>query len=450
MAEKKILLEEREMPKAWYNVLPDLPEPLPAVLHPGTRKPVTADDLSPIFPMACIEQEMSSQPRIDIPEEVLKVYTQYRPTPLRRAFRLEEAIGTSAKIYYKDESLSPAGSHKPNTAIAQAYYNKKEGIKRLATETGAGQWGSALAFACKMFGLECTVYMVGISYDQKPYRRLLAQSWGAEMFRSPSNKTKFGRKISQEDPNCLGSLGIAISEAIEDAVTHEDTKYSIGSVLNHVLLHQTIIGLEVEKQLQKVGEKPDIMIGCVGGGSNYAGFFLPFLPRKLAGEKIRFIAVEPTACPTLTKGPYNYDFGDTACTTPLLKMFTLGHSFVPPPIHAGGLRYHGGAPIVCHLLKLGLVEARAYHQKEVFEAALLFTQTEGFLPAPETAHATKAVIEEAKKAKPGTVIVFNHSGHGYFDLGAYDAYFRGKLEDYTYPQEKIEEALKSLPEVEKV
>jgi tryptophan synthase beta chain len=292
--------------------------------------------------------------------------------------------------------------------------------------------------------------MVGISYDQKPYRRLLAQSWGAEMFRSPSNRTEFGKKTRKEDPDCLGSLGIAISEAIEDAATHEDTKYSIGSVVNHVLLHQTIVGLEVEKQLEKVGEKPDIMIGCVGGGSNFSGFFLPFLPRKLAGEKIRFIAVEPTACPSLTRGPYKYDFGDTAGTGPVVKMFTLGHSFVPPPIHAGGLRYHGDAPILCHLLKLGLIEARAYHQKEVFDAALLFTQTEGFLPAPETAHATKAVIEEAKKAKPGTVIVFNHSGHGYFDLGAYDTYFRGKLEDYAYPQEKIEEALKSLPEVEEV
>jgi tryptophan synthase beta chain len=292
--------------------------------------------------------------------------------------------------------------------------------------------------------------MVGISYDQKPYRRLLAQSWGAEMFRSPSNKTEFGKKTRKEDPNCLGSLGIAISEAIEDAATHEDTKYSIGSVVNHVLLHQTIVGLEVEKQLEKVGEKPDIMIGCVGGGSNFSGFFLPFLPRKLAGEKIRFIAVEPTACPSLTRGSYKYDFGDTAGTGPVVKMFTLGHSFVPPPIHAGGLRYHGDAPILCHLLKLGLIEARAYHQKEVFDAALLFTQTEGFLPAPETAHATKAVIEEAKKAKPGTVIVFNHSGHGYFDLGAYDTYFRGELEDYAYPQEKIEEALKSLPEVEEI
>ena len=450
MAEKKILLEEREMPKAWYNVLPDLPGTLPPELHPGTKKPLVPEDLLPIFPMACIEQEMSPQPRIDIPEEVLKVYTQYRPTPLRRAYRLEEAIGTSAKIYYKDESLSPPGSHKPNTAIAQAYYNKKEGVKRLATETGAGQWGSALAFACKMFGLECTVYMVGISYDQKPYRKLLAQSWGAEMFRSPSNKTEFGRKVSQEDPDCLGSLGIAISEAIEDAATHEDTKYSIGSVVNHVLLHQTIVGLEVEKQLEKAGEKPDIMIGCVGGGSNFGGFFLPFVPRKLAGEKIRFIAVEPTACPTLTRGPYKYDFGDTAGMGPVVKMFTLGHSFVPPPIHAGGLRYHGDAPILCHLLKLGLMEAQAYHQKEVFDAALLFTQTEGFLPAPETAHAIKAVIEEAKKAKPGTVIVFNYSGHGYFDLAAYDAYFRGKLIDYTYPQEKIEEALKSLPQVEEV
>lgn len=448
MAERKVLLAESEIPKAWYNVLPDLPKPLPPVINPATKKPITPEDLLPIFPMGLIEQEVSSKRWIDIPEEVLKIYSIYRPTPLYRAYALEEAIGTKAKIYYKNESFSPPGSHKPNTAIAQAYYNKKEGVKRLATETGAGQWGSALAFGCKMFDLQCTIYMVKVSYHQKPYRRILAQSWGAQMFPSPSENTQFGRKMLQENPDSLGSLGIAISEAVEDAATHEDTKYSLGSVLNHVLLHQTIVGLETEKQLEKVGEKPDVLIGCVGGGSNFGGFFLPFFSRKLSGEDIRFVAAEPMACPTLTKGLYKYDFGDTACTTPLLKMYTLGHSFVPPGIHAGGLRYHGDAPILCHLVNLGLVEAQAYHQREIFEAALLFNQVEGFLPAPEAAHAIKAAIEEAKRARPGTVIVFNYSGHGFFDLGAYDAYFKGDLEDYEYPEEKIREALKDLPEIE--
>jgi len=445
--DRKVILPESEIPKAWYNCLPDLPKPLPPVIHPGTKQPITPDDLAPIFPMSLIEQEVSPERWINIPEEILDKYLLYRPTPLHRAYKLEKAIGTKAKIYFKNESVSPPGSHKPNTAIAQAYYNAKEGVKRITTETGAGQWGSALAFATKMFNLGCTIYMVKISYDQKPYRRLLAQSWGAEMVPSPSNRTRFGRKMLEQDPDCLGSLGIAISEAIEDAVTHEDTKYSLGSVLNHVLLHQTIVGLETMKQLEIIGEKPDVLIGCVGGGSNFAGFFLPFLPRKLAGEKLKFLAVEPRACPTLTKGLYKYDFGDTACTTPLLKMYTLGHDFIPPPIHSGGLRYHGDAPILCHLYNLGIVEAIAYHQREVFDAAVLFAQTEGFLPAPETAHAIKAVIDEAEDAPEGKVIVYNHSGHGYFDLSAYGTYFEGKLEDYEYPEEKIKESLKKLPKI---
>ncbi|HEX68406.1 MAG TPA: TrpB-like pyridoxal phosphate-dependent enzyme [bacterium] len=446
--DKKVVLPESEIPKYWYNCLPDLPKPLPPVINPATLKPITPDDLAPIFPMGLIEQEVSQERWIKIPEEVLEKYLLYRPTPLHRAYKFEKALGTKARIYFKNESVSPPGSHKPNTAIAQAYYNAKEGVKRLTTETGAGQWGSALAFATCLFGLKCTIYMVKISYEQKPYRRILAQSWGAEMVPSPSNRTKFGRKILEDDPECLGSLGIAISEAVEDAATHEDTKYSLGSVLNHVLLHQTIVGLETMKQLEMIGEKPSVLIGCVGGGSNFGGFFLPFLPRKLEGEDIRFLAVEPKACPTLTKGLYKYDFGDTACTTPLLKMFTLGHDFVPPPIHAGGLRYHGDAPILCHLYDMGIVEAVAYHQREVFEAALLFARTEGLLPAPETAHAIKAVVEEAKDAPEGKVIVYNHSGHGYFDLSAYQAYFEGKLEDYEYPEEKIKESLAKLPKVE--
>ena len=446
--DKKVILPESEIPKYWYNCLPDLPKPLPPVIHPATLKPITPDDLAPIFPMGLIEQEVSQERWIKIPEEVLEKYLLYRPTPLHRAYKFEKALGTKARIYFKNESVSPPGSHKPNTAIAQAYYNAKEGVKRLTTETGAGQWGSALAFATCLFGLKCTIYMVKISYEQKPYRRILAQSWGAEMVPSPSNRTEFGKKILEEDPECLGSLGIAISEAVEDAATHEDTKYSLGSVLNHVLLHQTIVGLETMKQLEMIGEKPSVLIGCVGGGSNFGGFFLPFLPRKLEGEDIRFLAVEPKACPTLTKGLYKYDFGDTACTTPLLKMFTLGHDFVPPPIHAGGLRYHGDAPILCHLYDMGIVEAVAYHQREVFEAALLFARTEGLLPAPETAHAIKAVVEEAKDAPEGKVIVYNHSGHGYFDLSAYQAYFEGKLEDYEYPEEKIKESLSKLPKVE--
>lgn len=446
----KILLSEKEMPQKWYNVLPELPKPLPPVIHPGTKQPIKPEDLLPLFPMSLIQQEMSQEKFIEIPDPVADIYRLYRPTPLRRARRLEKVIGTRARIYYKDESVSPSGSHKPNTAIAQVYYNKLDGVKRLTTETGAGQWGSALAFACKMFGLECTIYMVKVSYDQKPYRRLLAQTWGATMYSSPSTKTNFGRKVLKQDPDCPGSLGIAISEAVEDATLREDTKYSLGSVLNHVMLHQTIVGLETKKQLKMIGEKPDVLIACVGGGSNFAGFTLPFLPDKLKGDNIRFVGVEPKACPTLTKGLYKYDFGDTACTTPLLKMFTLGHSFVPPGIHAGGLRYHGAAPIVCHLLNLKLMEAVSYHQNECFESAVLFAQNEGFLPAPETSHAIRAVIQEAKGAPEGKVIVYNHSGHGHFDLSSYQSYFAGKLEDYDYPEEKIKMALAELPDIEEV
>ncbi len=446
--DNKILLSEKEMPQRWYNILPDLPKPMPPVIHPGTKQPIKPDDLAPIFPMALIKQEMSPERWIEIPDPVADIYRLYRPTPLRRAKNLEKAIKTKARIYFKDESVSPPGSHKPNTAIAQAYYNKMEGVKRIATETGAGQWGSALAFSCKMFDIECVIYMVKVSYNQKPYRKLLCQTWGATMHASPSENTNYGRMVLKDDPVCPGSLGIAISEAIEDAASREDTKYSLGSVLNHVLLHQTIVGLETKKQLERAGEKPDILIGCVGGGSNFGGFIMPFVPDKIKGSKIRFIAVEPKACPTLTKGLYRYDFGDTACTTPLLKMFTLGHKFIPPGIHAGGLRYHGAAPLICHLLNNKLIEAVSYHQKECFEAAVLFAQTEGFLPAPETAHAIKAVLQEAKNAPEGTVIVYNHSGHGHFDLSAYKAYFEGELEDYEHPEAKIREALADMPDFE--
>ncbi|MCD6385988.1 TrpB-like pyridoxal phosphate-dependent enzyme [Candidatus Sumerlaeota bacterium] len=438
--DNKIILSSRELPRKWYNVLPDLPKPAPPPLDPSTQQPITPDKLLAIFPESLIMQEVSSERWIDIPEEILNIYTIWRPTPLVRARRLEQYLDTPAKIFYKNESYSPPGSHKPNTAVAQAYFNKKEGVKRLTTETGAGQWGSALAFGCNAFGLECMVYMVKISYEQKPYRRVLMETWGANVVPSPSTKTKFGREVLEKDPECLGSLGIAISEAIEDAVTRDDTKYSLGSVLNHVLLHQTIVGLETKKQFEMAGVEPDVLIGCVGGGSNYAGFFLPFVPLKLEGKRdIRFIAVEPKACPTLTKGPYTYDFGDTAETTPLLKMHSLGHNFIPPGIHAGGLRYHGMAPIVSLLCDEGIVEPRAYHQIEVFESAVTFARTEGLVCAPETAHAIKAVFDEAlrcKKEGKEEVIAFNYSGHGFFDLAAYDAYFSGKLQDYDYEPRK--------------
>ncbi|RKY66611.1 MAG: TrpB-like pyridoxal phosphate-dependent enzyme [Candidatus Latescibacterota bacterium] len=450
MQATKIQLDEKQMPTQWYNILADLPFQMPPVLHPATGKPVVPDDLAPIFPMELIKQEMSPERWIDIPEEVQDVYRLWRPTPLYRARRWEKALDTPAKIYYKWEGVSPPGSHKPNTAVAQAYFNKQEGVKRITTETGAGQWGSALAFGCDLFGIECKVYMVRVSYEQKPYRRIMMETWGAKCVPSPSPDTKAGQAVLAQDPDTPGSLGIAISEAVEDAATHDDTKYSLGSVLNHVLLHQTVVGLEAKKQLEIAGDYPDILVGCIGGGSNFAGFFLPFVKDKLDGKLLRIICAEPQACPTLTKAPYAYDFGDVAGLTPLLKMYTLGHTFVPPPIHAGGLRYHGMAPIICALYNHKIIEAVALHQMAVFDAAISFARTEGFIVAPETAHAVKVVMDEALKCKESgeaKTIVFNNSGHGHFDLAAYEAYFAGKLKDYTYPEEKIKEALKDLPKV---
>ncbi len=450
MITKKINLSEREIPKAWYNVVPDMPNPPAPPLNPGTGQPIGPEDLAPIFPMGLIEQEVSQERWIDIPEEVLDIYRLWRPRPLYRAYHLEEVLGTPARIYYKYEGVSPAGSHKPNTSIPQAYYNMKEGVKRHATETGAGQWGSALSLACQMFGLECTVYMVRVSYQQKPYRRSMMQVWGAEVIPSPSDRTNAGRGILEKDPDTPGSLGMAISEAVEDAATRDDTKYSLGSVLNHVLMHQSIIGLETKEQLKKVGDKATVLIGCCGGGSNFAGLAFPFMPEKMAGENIRMVAVEPTSCPTLTKGVYAYDFGDTAQMTPLMLMYTLGHDFVPPGIHAGGLRYHADSPLLSQFVKEGIIEAAAYTQNPVFEAAVKFAQVEGIIPAPETAHAIKAVFDEALRCKEEgkeEVIVFNLSGHGHFDMAAYDAYLAGDLVDYTYPQEMIDESLKKLPKV---
>lgn len=450
MENYRICLSENELPQEWYNIQPDLPRPLPPYLHPATGQPLGPQDLAPIFPISLIEQEMSQEPLIPIPDEVLRVYRLWRPTPLHRARRLEEALKTPARIYYKNESVSPPGSHKPNTAVAQAYYNKVEGVRRLATETGAGQWGCALAFACNLLGLECTVYMVKVSYFQKPYRRSLMHIWGAEVFPSPTDRTNAGRGILAENPDTTGSLGMAISEAVEDAASHEDTKYSLGSVLNHVMLHQTVVGLETKKQLALAGERPDILIGCVGGGSNFAGFCFPFVPDKLKGKEMRIIGVEPTACPTLTRGQYAYDFGDTARLTPLILMHTLGHSFVPPGIHAGGLRYHGDSPLLSLLVHDKVIEARAYAQNPVFEAARLFAQTEGIIPAPETSHAIKAAVDEAvrcREANESKCIVFNFSGHGHFDLAAYDAFLEGKLEDLEYPPEVLARALAALPQV---
>ena len=446
MSSEIVTLPHSEIPQAWYNVLADLPSPLPPPLHPGTGKPLVADDLAPIFPMALIEQEMSSEKWIAIPDEVREQYKIWRPTPLVRAVRLEKALKTNCRIYFKNESISPAGSHKLNTALAQAYYNKKEGVKRITTETGAGQWGSSMAFACQLFGLECVIYMVKSSYHQKPYRRSLMHIWGGEVFASPSGRTNAGRAMLAADPQTPGSLGMAISEAVEDAVTHPDTKYTLGSVLNHVILHQSVIGLETKKQLEIAGEMPDTLIGCVGGGSNFGGFALPFLPEKLKRPALRIIAVEPSACPSLTKGVYAYDFGDIAKLTPLVKMFTLGHTFIPEGIHAGGLRYHGTAPIVAHLKDIGLIEAVAITQNTVFAAALQFARTEGFVPAPETSHAIAATIAEAKK-NDAKCIVMCYSGHGHFDMSAYDAHLAGNLEDYEHPEEKITEALQHLPKV---
>jgi len=452
MERAKFILDEKDMPTHWYNIQPDLPEPLPAVLHPGTGKPVTPDDLAPIFPMGLIMQEFSPERYIEIPEEVQEIYRTWRPTILHRAHRLEKALDTPAKIFFKYEGTSQAGSHKPNTAIAQAYYNKIEGTKRIATETGAGQWGSALAMGCMFFDIELKVYMVRISYDQKPYRRILMETWGATCVPSPSPDTKAGRDMLAKDPDCTGSLGLAISEAVEDAATRDDTHYALGSVLNHVLLHQTIIGEETRKQMEMADAYPDIIVGCVGGGSNFAGQFLPWIRDKISGKKpdLRIICVEPKATPTLTKGPYAYDFGDVAGLTPLLKMYTLGHDFIPPPVHAGGLRYHGMAPIICHLYKLGLIEARAEHQLATFAAGVQFARTEGIISAPEPNHDLKVAIDEALKCKEegkSKNILIAHSGHGHFDLAAYDSYLSGKMVDYAFPEEKMKEALAHLPEI---
>ncbi len=448
MMEDKILLPEREMPRSWYNVIPDLPLPLSPPMHPGTGKPANPSDLEAIFPHALIEQEMTAAPSVPIPDPVLEILRLWRPTPLCRARRLEKALCTPAKIYYKNEGVSPAGSHKLNTSVAQAYYNKMQGVRRLATETGAGQWGSALAFACQVFGLECMVYMVKCSYFQKPHRRTLMECWGAKCIPSPSDRTETGRNILKQDPECPGSLGIAISEAVEDAAQRKDTNYSLGSVLNHVLLHQTVIGQEAIAQMKIAGVLPDVVIGCCGGGSNFAGLAFPFVPLKVGGKNIRLIGVEPAACPTMTKGVYAYDFGDKSGMTPLLKMDTLGHDFIPVGIHAGGLRYHGMSPLVSLLHRAGVIEAVSYPQLKCFEAAIMFARAEGLIVAPETSHAVCCAIDEAIKAREEgreKVILFNLSGHGHFDMGAYEKYFAGELTDYEHPEEKIKEALAHLP-----
>jgi tryptophan synthase beta chain len=450
----KVYLNEDEMPRQWYNLAADLPSPLQPPLGPDGQ-PVTPDMLAPVFPMNIIEQEVSQERWIDIPEPVLEILARWRPSPLHRAYALEKALDTPAEIYFKNESLSPPGSHKPNTAVPQAYYNKVFGIKRITTETGAGQWGSALAFACALFGLECKVYMVRVSFDQKPFRKIMMQTWGATCVASPSSETKAGRDILAKHPDSPGSLGIAISEAIEAAVTDPSGKsrYSLGSVLNHVLLHQTIIGLETKKQLAKIGIKhPDVVIGCVGGGSNFAGLSFPFLADKIAGAQIEVIPVEPTSCPSMTRGPFVYDHGDTAKMTPLLPMHSLGHDFIPPPIHAGGLRYHGVAPLVSQSIVEGLLKPRALHQLECYEAAVLFARTEGIIPAPETSHAIAATIQEAKKAKEEKkkkVILFNFSGHGLMDLAGYDNFFQGKLKDYPLPEHEMGDAIKELGKLPK-
>jgi len=429
----RFTLPQKEIPTHWYNLAADFPAPLPPPLHPGTKQPISPEALLAIFPENLVQQEVSQERWISIPEEVREIYALWRPTPLLRAVRFEKALQTPAHIYYKYEGSSPAGSHKVNTSVPQAYFNKVAGTKRLATETGAGQWGSSLALACRLFGLECTVYMVKVSYQQKPYRRMLMHTWGANVHSSPSDQTEYGRKILQQDPHCPGSLGMAISEAIQDTMSHPQTKYSLGSVLNHVCLHQTIIGQESIKQMALAGEEPDEIFGCAGGGSNFAGLVFPYLQKKIKENKpYRIVAVEPSACPSLTQGELRYDFGDTAQQTPLMMMYTLGHDFMPPPIHAGGLRYHGMAPTVSHALKLGLIEAQAQHQTKVFESGTLFARTEGIVPAPESAHAIQAVVESALQArKEGRkrVLLFNLSGNGLLDLSAYETYLAGKLQD---------------------
>jgi len=447
---KKVLLAEADIPERWYNILPDLPEPPTPYLHPATMQPLGPADLAPIFPQEIIAQEVSQDRWIEIPEQVRDVYRIWRPSPLYRADRLEKVLDTPARIYFKYEGGSPAGSHKPNTAVAQAYYNAQEGVKRLTTETGAGQWGSALALAGSFFGLEVTVYMVRVSYEQKPYRRVLMETWGATVHRSPTGLTNSGRAVLARDPDSPGSLGIAISEAVEDAATREDSKYSLGSVVNHVLLHQTVIGIEAKKQMEMAGDYPDVVIGCVGGGSNYAGLSYPFMADKLSGARpgTRFIAAEPAACPTLTRGVYAYDFGDTAGVGPVVQMHTLGHNFVPDPIHAGGLRYHGDAPSLCVLVRRGLMEARACPQNECFAEAVRFARAEGFLPAPEPSHALRAVAQEAaaaREAGDSRVILFGMCGHGHFDMSAYEAFLTGRLEDLELSQERIDEAVRELP-----
>ena len=452
MSQTKFLLDESRIPQAWYNINADMPVPPQPVLHPGTKEPVTPDFLSVLFPMSLIMQEMSPDRWIEIPEPVREVYKLWRPTPMFRAHRLEKALDTPAHIYYKYEGASPVGSHKPNTAVAQAFFNKEAGTKALTTETGAGQWGSSLAMACNFFGLDLEVYMVKVSYHQKPYRRIIMQNFGAEVYASPTNRTHYGQALLSQDPDSPGSLGIAISEAVEAAATSNGSKkYSLGSVLNHVLLHQTVIGLEVLEQMALAGEYPDVVIGCAGGGSNFAGFTFPFLHQNLTnGQKTRVVAVEPDSCPSLTKGIYTFDYGDTAAMAPIVRMYTLGHTFMPPGIHAGGLRYHGMSPQVSALVNAGYVEARAVPQLATFAAAVQFSRSEGIIPAPESAHAIRAAIDEAllcKESGEKKVIAFNLSGHGHFDMTAYEAYLQGQLEDFAYPAEAVSEAMTHLPTV---
>jgi tryptophan synthase beta chain len=445
---KKIVLRDDEMPTQWYNVTPDIPGGLLPPLDPVTKQPMGPEKLAPVFPMGLLEQEMSDKRFIDIPEEVQEVLKIWRPSPLVRATNLEKVLGTKAKIYFKNEGVSPVGSHKPNSAVAQAYFNMKEGVKRLTTETGAGQWGSALSFATSKFGLECKVYMVRVSFDQKPYRKSMMNTYGAQIVASPSEDTNTGRKILAEHPDTPGSLGIAISEALEDAAGRDDTKYALGSVLNHVILHQSIIGLEAKKQMEIAGDYPDVVIGCCGGGSNFAGLAVPYLPDYLEGKKIRFVGVEPASCPSLTMGKLAYDFGDVAQTTPLLYMYTLGHDFIPPGIHAGGLRYHGMAPVVSAMVRENIIEPVKLHQLECFKAGVLFAKAEGIIPAPETCHAIRgAIIEATRDLNEPKTILFNFSGHGLIDMGSYDKFYAGELHDYEYPEEEIAKSMAALPQI---
>lgn len=445
---KKIVLRDDQMPTQWYNVVPDLPNGLQPPLDPETKEPMGPEKLGAVFPMGLLEQEMSSERFIDIPEEVLEILKIWRPSPLVRATNLEKALGTKAKIFFKNEGVSPVGSHKPNSAVAQAYYNAREGVKRLTTETGAGQWGSALSFATSKFGIECKVYMVRVSFNQKPYRKSIMQTFGANVVPSPSNETNTGRSILKDMPDTPGSLGIAISEALEDAATRDDTKYALGSVLNHVILHQSIIGLEAKKQMEIAGEYPDVIVGCCGGGSNFAGLAVPYVPDYLEGKKIKFVGTEPSSCPSLTSGKLAYDFGDVAQTTPLLYMYTLGHDFIPPGIHAGGLRYHGMSPIVSAMVREKIVDPIQLHQLECFEAGVLFAKAEGIIPAPETCHAVRgAIIEATRDLNDPKTILFNFSGHGLIDMGSYDKYYAGELHDYEYPKEEIAKSMANLPKI---